>query len=223
MADALAMCSATTERRACVSVEDLALKLRQKGMAQRYPGGRDRTRFASRFATVRVHLAARGLQVSAPHPVEMAARRLAEGEAARTEYWLSTLPEDMPLATLVHYAKLRWRIERDYEELKGEIRLEPLRRSRLAWLSPSCHALHRRLRFSISERDAIPPSASRRRTMPRLPNVIDPRRRRSVPNATSKTSSRRSKRLTVALAKSLVRCPSPSVDAPTTCNPDCVS
>ena len=46
-----------------------------------------------------------------------------KGEAAPTKYWLSTLPEDTPLATLVDYAKLRWRIERDYEELKGELGL----------------------------------------------------------------------------------------------------
>ena len=36
---------------------------------------------------------------------------------------LSTLPEDTPLDVLVDTAKLRWRIERDYEELKGELGL----------------------------------------------------------------------------------------------------
>jgi len=34
------------------------------------------------------------------------------------KYWLSNLPADTPLATLVHLAKLRWRIEHDYRELK---------------------------------------------------------------------------------------------------------
>jgi len=34
------------------------------------------------------------------------------------KYWLSNLPVDTPLATLVHLAKLRWRIEHDYRELK---------------------------------------------------------------------------------------------------------
>jgi SRSO17 transposase len=35
-----------------------------------------------------------------------------------TDYWLSTLPEDTPPAELVRYAKIRWRIEHDYRELK---------------------------------------------------------------------------------------------------------
>ena len=35
----------------------------------------------------------------------------------------STLPEDTPIEVLVDTAKLRWRIERDYEELKGELGL----------------------------------------------------------------------------------------------------
>ena len=34
------------------------------------------------------------------------------------KYWLSNLPPDTPLVRLVHLAKLRWRIEHDYRELK---------------------------------------------------------------------------------------------------------
>jgi SRSO17 transposase len=45
------------------------------------------------------------------------------GEAEPTKYWLSTLPKDTPLQDLVDKAKLRWRIERDYEEMKGELGL----------------------------------------------------------------------------------------------------
>ena len=33
-------------------------------------------------------------------------------------YWLSTLPPDTPIAELVRLAKIRWRIEHDYRELK---------------------------------------------------------------------------------------------------------
>src|SRR3954471_1998219 len=40
-------------------------------------------------------------------------------EAAEpTDYWLSSLPEDTSLAELVRLAKIRWRIEHDYRELK---------------------------------------------------------------------------------------------------------
>jgi SRSO17 transposase len=34
------------------------------------------------------------------------------------KYWLSNLPPDTPLLTLVRLAKLRWRVEHDYRELK---------------------------------------------------------------------------------------------------------
>ncbi len=46
---------------------------------------------------------------------------LAEWPAGKDEpvkYWLSNLPADTPLVRLVHLAKLRWRIEHDYRELK---------------------------------------------------------------------------------------------------------
>ena len=47
-----------------------------------------------------------------------------EGEDAPTKYWLSTLPAGTPIATLVDTAKLRWRIERDFQDLKQEIGLD---------------------------------------------------------------------------------------------------
>src|SRR6476469_6469161 len=49
-----------------------------------------------------------------------------KGEAQPTKYWLSTLPNDIAFDRLVDLAKLRWRIERDYQELKQEVGLGPL-------------------------------------------------------------------------------------------------
>jgi SRSO17 transposase len=40
------------------------------------------------------------------------------------DYWLSTLPEDAPIAELVRLAKIRWRIEHDYRELKTGLGLD---------------------------------------------------------------------------------------------------
>jgi SRSO17 transposase len=40
-----------------------------------------------------------------------------------TDYWLSSLPEGTPLAELVRLAKIRWRIEHDYRELKTALGL----------------------------------------------------------------------------------------------------
>ncbi len=39
-------------------------------------------------------------------------------------YWLSTLPEDIPLEELVRLAKIRWRVEHDYRELKTGLGLD---------------------------------------------------------------------------------------------------
>jgi SRSO17 transposase len=41
-----------------------------------------------------------------------------------TKYWLSNLPADTPLKDLVWLAKLRWRIEQDYRELKDALGLD---------------------------------------------------------------------------------------------------
>ena len=43
-----------------------------------------------------------------------------DGENELIKYWLSTLPEDVAFRQHVDIAKLRWRIERDYQELKQE-------------------------------------------------------------------------------------------------------
>ncbi|MGA8453933.1 MAG: IS701 family transposase [Streptosporangiaceae bacterium] len=41
-----------------------------------------------------------------------------------TDYWLSTLPADTPIEELVRLAKIRWRIEHDYRELKTGLGLD---------------------------------------------------------------------------------------------------
>jgi SRSO17 transposase len=46
------------------------------------------------------------------------------GAAEPTDYWLSTLPADTPLRELVRIAKIRWRIEHDYRELKDGLGLD---------------------------------------------------------------------------------------------------
>jgi SRSO17 transposase len=46
-------------------------------------------------------------------------------EAAEpTDYWLATLPEDVDPAEVVRLAKIRWRIEHDYRELKTALGLD---------------------------------------------------------------------------------------------------
>jgi SRSO17 transposase len=46
------------------------------------------------------------------------------GKPEPTKYWLSDLPEATPLVELVRLARLRWRVEQDYRELKGALGLD---------------------------------------------------------------------------------------------------
>jgi SRSO17 transposase len=56
------------------------------------------------------------------------------GTTEPTDYWLSTLPADNPAAELVRLAKMRWRIEHDYRELKTGLGLDHFEgRSWLGW------------------------------------------------------------------------------------------
>lgn len=77
----------------------------------------------SRFAAVRIRPANRDDRRTKPRDVEWLLIEWPKDEAEPTKYWLSTLPSTMSLKELVRLAKLRWRIERDYQELKDEVGL----------------------------------------------------------------------------------------------------
>jgi SRSO17 transposase len=77
----------------------------------------------SRFAAVRVRPAHRDYWRAEPHPEEWLLMEWPKDESEPTKYWLSTLSADTPLAELVYFAKHRWIIERDYQELKQELGL----------------------------------------------------------------------------------------------------
>ena len=81
-----------------------------------------------------------------------------EDEDEPTKYWLSTLPAEISFKALVDTAKLRWRIERDYLELKQEIGLGHYEGR--GWIGFHHHAALTiaSYAFLISERETIPPS-----------------------------------------------------------------
>jgi SRSO17 transposase len=100
------------------------------------------------------------------------------GEAAPTKYWLSTLPADITFRRLVDLAKLRWRIERDYQELKQEVGLGHYEGR--GWRGFHHHATLciAAYGFLISERAMMPPSAPRSTALfqtPTLPEGYRPR------------------------------------------------
>jgi SRSO17 transposase len=57
-----------------------------------------------------------------------------EGEEVPTDYWLSNLPADTEPERLARLARLRWKVELDYRQLKGELGLDHYEgRSYLGW------------------------------------------------------------------------------------------
>lgn len=82
------------------------------------------TKLSSRFAAVRVRAAHRDTQLDIPRAEEWLLIEWPKGEAEPTKYFLSTLPEDISRKELVDAVKSRWRIERDYQELKQEFGLD---------------------------------------------------------------------------------------------------
>jgi SRSO17 transposase len=115
---------------------------------------------SSRFARVRVRV---GHNRLIPELVsqEWLLIEWPEGEAEPTKYWFSTLPADISFRQLVDFAKLRWRIERDYQELKQEVGLGHYEGR--GWRGFHHHATMciAAYGFLVSERERIPPSGSR--------------------------------------------------------------
>ena len=117
-------------------------------------------RLSSRFARVRVRPAHRDYWLTESRPEEWLLMEWPEGAEAPTKYWFSTLPENIVFRQLVDTAKLRWRIERDYHELKQEIGLGHFEGR--GWRGFHHHATLciAAYGFLISERETISPSAT---------------------------------------------------------------
>jgi SRSO17 transposase len=161
-----------------ISVKELALSLPAK--AWRIIAWREGSaeRLTSRFARLRVRVAHRDYNLTKSRPEEWLLIEWPNGEAEPTKYWLSTIPEKIAFHRLVDLAKLRWRIERDYQELKQEVGLGHFEGR--GWRGFHHHATLciAAYGFLISERETIPPSAPRSTAMfqaPALPRGYRPR------------------------------------------------
>ena len=96
--------------------------------------GTGKTRVSSRFAFTRI---------TAAHPItrdrvapreEWLIIEWPEGKATPTDYWISNLPAGARPQRLARLARLRWMIELDYRQLKGELGLDHYEgRSYLGW------------------------------------------------------------------------------------------
>src|SRR3954453_7405561 len=117
-------------------------------------------RLTSRFARGRVRAPHRDYWRNELCPEEWLVIEWPEGEKEPTKYWFSTLPEDIGFVRLVELAKLRWRIERDYQELKQELGLGHYEGR--SWRGFHHHATLciAAYGFLVQERGAISPSGS---------------------------------------------------------------
>jgi SRSO17 transposase len=143
-----------------ISVKDVALGLRAK--AWRKINWREGTNewLSSRFARLRVRVAS-SHELTEGSAEEWLLIEWPEGEDEPTKYWLSTFPKHISFRALVDAAKLRWRIERDYQELKQELGLGHFEGR--GWRGFHHHATLciAAYAFLISERETIPPSGPR--------------------------------------------------------------
>ncbi len=141
-----------------VAVKELALGLPKR--AWRTIEWREGTAewLSSRFARVRVRAAHHDYKLTDSRPEEWLLIEWPKGEDEPTKYWLSTLPAKISFRDLVDTAKLRWRIERDYQELKQEVGLGHYEGR--GWRGFHHHATLciAAYGYLISERETIPPS-----------------------------------------------------------------
>jgi len=159
-----------------VSAKELALGL--PSHAWRKVTWREGTneRLSSRFARVRVRTSP--IRRAKERAEETLLIEWPEGEEEPTKYWLSTLPESTSFRRLVDIAKMRSRIERDYQDLKQEIGLGHYEGR--GWIGfhhhgTLCIAAYG---FLVSERETIPPSGPSRAgclAKPALPEGYRPR------------------------------------------------
>ena len=105
------------ERRPPLSVLEVAQQLLARFRTVTWREGPQPLR--SRFAAVRV----RAAQAQRSRAEEWLLIEWPKAEAEPVHYWLCTLPANTSLKALVATAMGRWRIERDYQELKSELGL----------------------------------------------------------------------------------------------------
>lgn len=106
-----------------VSVKDLALSLPPEAYQPVTWREGSNADLSSRFAALRVRPAHRDYLGTAPRPEEWLLIEWPEGEVEPSKYFLSTTSAETTLEGLAYATKMRWRIERDYLELKQEFGL----------------------------------------------------------------------------------------------------
>jgi len=118
------------------AISDLIARLgRKRARTVTFRDGPDGKPIRSRFVFVRVR-AAHDWKKATPCPPreEWLIAEWPAGKAQPTDYWLSNLPANTKPERLARLARLRWKIELDYKQLKGELGLDHYEgRSWIGW------------------------------------------------------------------------------------------
>lgn len=116
-------------REAPSSLKQLALRAGKKAAETITWREGTRGKMSSRFLALRIcpaniHLRNKASRSGEELPVRWLVCEWPSKADEPAKYWLSNLPADTPLRQLVRLAKLRWRIEHDYRELKDALGLD---------------------------------------------------------------------------------------------------
>ena len=167
-----------------IPAKELALSLPRSAWRRTTWREGSNTTLASRFAAVRVRPAHRDYNRPSPRAEEWFMVEWPASEPEPTKYWLSTLPAGTSRRAMVDLAKLRWRIERDYQDLKQELGFGQYEGR--GWRGFHHHATLciAAYGFLIAERGAFSPSAGSRPTLVKIPAIPEDYRPRGAPDPT---------------------------------------
>jgi SRSO17 transposase len=112
-----------TDKRQPVNVKALALGLPDSAFHNISWREGTNERLTGRFAALRVRCAGGNVGKARLLPEQWLLIEWPADQAEPEKYYLSTLPEDTALNDLVGAAHMRWRIERDYQDLKQDLGL----------------------------------------------------------------------------------------------------
>lgn len=113
----------------------------------------------TRFAALRVRTAHRAKSGKPPGEEEWLIVEWPQGEASPTHYYLSNLSSDTTLTRLAEVAKLRWRVERDYQDLKQEVGLAHYEGRRWVGLHHHLTTCMAAMAYLAGKRELFPPAA----------------------------------------------------------------
>jgi SRSO17 transposase len=126
--------SARRAEEEAISAEKFARSLNPEDFHTVTFRGKDKTSVRSRFAFQRITAAHPVTRDSQAPRQEWLIVEWPEGRDAPSDYWISNLPAHSKPGRLARLARLRWMIELDYRQLKGELGLDHYEgRSYLGW------------------------------------------------------------------------------------------